>query len=204
MRSSSNYILWSAFWSHSLQVGHLPSAQLYNRQSGAAEYRTHPLWHCRSSRRQRLSTAQQGLVTMGWQEEPNACTSLVSLWDALSCQPGAAAEKGLPVLSPCPQWDPLSLATSCRRRNRAVWFSWQIRLAGASLSSSNRMPLFFVGVSPVLIMLLISFSLWGEVEKKISLLWRPKKQCFCLSHYCGLQMSYFWSCVLYRVLSITN
>lgn len=107
------------------------------------------------------------------------------------CSPGTAAEElkqglglcqGSEVDGPCPQcsvpswpstgreeggavqaqWDPRSFATSWSRLNRAVWFSWQIRLAGASVPSSRRMPLFFVGVSPVRTMLLISFSLWRE------------------------------------------
>lgn len=63
------------------------------------------------------------------------------------------------------QWDPRSFATSWSRLNRAVWFSWQMRLAGASVPSSRRMPLFFVGVSPVRTMLLISFSLWRGAKK---------------------------------------
>lgn len=42
------------------------------------------------------------------------------------------------------------------------------------------MPLFFVGVSPVLIMLLISFSLWGEVEKKNLIIVATKKAMFLL------------------------
>lgn len=98
------------------------------------------------------------------------------------------------MLSPCAQWDPRSLATSCSRRNRAVWFSWQILLAGASLSSSKRMPLFLVGVSPVLIMLLISFSLWGEVERKNSHYCSNKKSSvFASPITLGLQMPQFWS-----------
>ncbi len=61
-----------------------------------------------------------------------------------------------------PQWEELrSLATSCRRLSRAVWFSWQSLLAGDCCSSSRAMLRFFVGVSPVRIMLLISRSRCG-------------------------------------------
>lgn len=178
MRSPSNKKLWTAFWSQRLQVGHLPSDQLYDRQSRAAEFRTHlpiPGTGEAEARHSPAGTGHHGLA--------GGAQHLHSLGDSVGCSELPAWRSGreaLPVLSPCTQWDPRSLATSCRRRNRAVWFSWQILLAGASLSSSKRMPLFFVGVSPVLIMLLISFSLWGEVERKNSHYWgNKKKQCFC-------------------------
>lgn len=65
------------------------------------------------------------------------------------------------ILSFWHQWEPRSLATSCNLLKRAVWFSGHMRLAGDSAPSSKTMPLFFVEVSPVLIMLLISSSLWN-------------------------------------------
>lgn len=140
-----------------------------------------------------------------WEEDSMAedtCKVLVTPCDGLSSLAWRSSSEGRSVLKHRTQWDPLSFATSCSRLNRAVWFSWQIRLAGASVPSSKRMPLFFVGVSPVLTMLLISFSLWRGVGGKSRI----------ISHYCdyqnikwtfvncitmGLRVLYLWRSVLY-------